>query len=258
MARVAVAIVVLSAAALVGHAQSPARDASPPPPATSVGGSVRGRVMMADSDVPVRRARVTLTPETGQPLDAIYADSEGRFELAGVPPGRYAAAAWKSGYVEARFGARNAWDRHVAIAVVAGGTVDGLTLTLVRGAAISGRVVDDFGEPMIGASVRVGRIAAVNGHPQFVTVGLPTETDDLGEYRVGGLPTGAFIVSVFAWPPANAFAVPPEQRAGLARLVMPRVLFYPQSLFITQARLITLRAGEDASAIDVTFGGQGA
>ena len=54
-----------------------------------------------------------------------------------------------------------------------------------RGAAISGVVVDDSGEPIAGASVMVER-AGPTGRPRPpIHVGM---TDELGEYRVGSLP----------------------------------------------------------------------
>jgi hypothetical protein len=58
MARAASAIVVLDVAALVGHAQSAVRDAPAQKPSTGV---IRGRVVVAGTDVGVRKAPVTLT-----------------------------------------------------------------------------------------------------------------------------------------------------------------------------------------------------
>lgn len=107
MARASALIVVLSAATLTIYAQTPSRDAPPPSQQTAATATIRGRVMIAGTDVPVRKARVTLATDTGASAEPIYADNDGRFEFLGVKPGRYIVAAWKSGYVETKFGARD-------------------------------------------------------------------------------------------------------------------------------------------------------
>jgi hypothetical protein len=247
----AAALLVLVAATFA-RAQAPVRNRPGTAAQTAV---IRGRVLIAGSDIGVRKARVSLTPETGAPQDPIYTDSEGRFEFSGVAPGRYVAAAWKSGWVEAKFGARTMWDRHVSLVATAGTVVDDVQLALQKGAAISGRVVSDGGEPLVGMRVAVGRAIVRNGRPQIETVGVGTETDDLGEYRVGGLPPGTFVVSVFGFPPPSGL---PGRAGGpgpglLDPLQRPHTVFYPQTLSLTQAVPILLHAGDDVNAVDVTF-----
>ncbi len=251
----ATVLLILSAATL-GRAQEPARAR---PPAAAETAVIRGRVLIAGSDIGVRKARVSLTPETGAPRDPIYTDSEGRFEFSGVTPGRYVAAAWKSGWVEAKFGARTFWDRHVSLAATAGAVIDDVQLALQKGAAISGRVVSDGGEPLVGMRVAVGRVVVRNGRPQFEMVGVGTETDDLGEYRVGGLPAGAFVVSVSGFPPPSSLpaGVGGPGPGMFDPMRRPHTVFYPQTLALTQATPIPLRAGDDVSAIDVAFASTG-
>jgi hypothetical protein len=219
--------------------------------------TIRGRVLLAGTDIPVRKARIIATPEGGRPLDPIYSDGEGHFELRAVPPGRYTVAAWKSGFAEARFGARNAWDRHVPIAAAAGAIVDSIRIELPRGASISGRVVDAFGDPLEGRLVTVARLISASGQRRLQEAGS-TATDDLGEYRVGGLPAGTFVVEVFGFTGSTnsvSFAgelVPTSILAeGIA--VRRQTMFYLESASLARAQPIALRQGEDASGIDLTF-----
>ena len=197
----------------------------------------------------MRKARVTLSGDAGAPRDPIYTDNEGRFEFANLAPARYAVAAWKSGWVETTFGARSFWDRSVSIVVTPGAVVEGVQLALDRGAAISGRVIDEDGEPLVNATVDVGRAIMRDGRLRFISAGS-TQTDDLGEYRVGGLPAGAFVVGVFGFPPPSARA-----SAGVSGDPMqrPHTVYYPQSLTLAQVTPVSLRTGDDVSSIDVTF-----
>jgi hypothetical protein len=230
--------------------QAPPRDVPGGKPAAAV---LRGRIVAAGSDLPVRKARVTLASDSEAPIDPTYCDAAGRFEFTGLPPGRYTVSAWKSGYVPTRFGARTTWDPHVSITLAAGATVDDVELTLAKGAAVAGRVTDELGEPVADVAVTVGRVVVGSGgRMQFQSVASPVTTDDLGEYRIGDLPAGTFIVNAMGWrsnrgPAADRMLPPP----------LPRPTYYPQVASIAQARPITLRTGEDANGIDVTLGATG-
>jgi hypothetical protein len=235
----------------------PSRDfASGAPKPRTATTLVRGRVLIAGTDVPVRKARVTLGSQIAAGGEVVYSDAEGRFEFPAVPPGRYVVAAWKTGYVETKFGARSFWDRPVAIAATPGTPVDGIQIGLVRGASISGRVVDAFGDPLSHRPVTVGRVLAMDGSPRFEQIGA-TDTDDLGEYRVGGLPAGTFVVAVSGRtglaPAALARAQIADERTFGSGPMRFGSLFYPQSPFLTEAQPLTLRAGEDSSGVDITF-----
>jgi hypothetical protein len=164
-------VIVLLVAATFVRTQEPARDRPRTAAETAV---IRGRVLIADGDVGIRKARVSLTPETGATQDPIYTDSDGRFEFSNVTPGRYVASAWKSGWVEARFGARTVWDRPISLAAAAGAVIDDVQLALQKAAAISGRVVSEDGEPLVGMSIAVGRVVAqseTGSAMQHVSVG---------------------------------------------------------------------------------------
>src|SRR5256885_2860530 len=67
----------------------------------------------------------------------------------------------------------------------------------VARAAIAGRVTDSFGDPAVNVIVTVesrGENGATRG------AGL-AETDDRGEYRIGRLPAGRYVVSEFRMDP---------------------------------------------------------
>src|SRR5258705_11386174 len=94
MIRIASAVVFLSAVTLMGQAPSPARDSAPQ---QTGGGSVSGRVLAADTDAPLRNARVQLTSSASLPV--VATDADGRFIVSGLRAGQYGVSARKAGYV---------------------------------------------------------------------------------------------------------------------------------------------------------------
>jgi hypothetical protein len=186
----------------------PPRDTSarPSAPAPEVGtATLSGRVLSADSGQPLRRATVsamsTRPPE--QPRRGAFftpprpfsarTDDEGRFVIRDVPAGDYTLTARRSGYVDQGYGqvTQNGPGRRVTVAD--GAAVGPLQFALVRGGVITGRVVDESGEPAERVQVRVVRAQRIGGQQRYVG-GSGDTTDDLGHYRVFGLPPGEYLV----------------------------------------------------------------
>src|SRR5919198_5357545 len=76
------------------------RDQADQPAGTAV---IRGRIVAADTGAPIRRAQVRATSGGGRG-HLTSTDAEGRFELTGLPAGRWELTASKAGYVTLRYG----------------------------------------------------------------------------------------------------------------------------------------------------------
>ena len=235
MTRIATALVILGAVGLHGQtAPSPAR----PAPQTGTG-VIRGRVTAADTALPIPNVRLSLTMSAGGSnaavgsVDPTLSDSEGRFQFVNLPAGRYTVVAAKAGYLNSRFGARTYFDRPVNVVVVEG-AIDDINMRLVKSAAISGRILDDLGDPAVGASVSVSRRERIDGRERLSIV-KGTQTDDLGEYRIGGLPAGSFLVSV---------------GGGGGTATRWTRTFFPGPVMLSRAQAISVGAGEDAGGRD--------
>jgi carboxypeptidase family protein len=82
------------------------RDAAPPTvrPGTA---ALRGRVVDAQDNHPLRRVRLTLTgaglPPGGLPVST---DDQGRYEFTELPAGRFTLTAQRSGFLPLRYGQR--------------------------------------------------------------------------------------------------------------------------------------------------------
>jgi hypothetical protein len=115
-------------------------------------------------------------------VDVVFSDEGGRFAIALRKVSGVTLAITKAGYA-----ARHV---HATRSEVASGVLDDVRLE--RGAAISGRIVDASGAPAVATIVMARREGARNG--DAAPVQRFTETDDHGEYRIGGLAEGRYVV----------------------------------------------------------------
>jgi hypothetical protein len=77
-----------------------------------------------------------------------------------------------------------------------GERVGELTIRLYKLGAITGSVVDDSGEPLVGVSLRSYRRVLIGGRRVFTPFGGNTMTDDRGMYRLANLVPGEYVISV--------------------------------------------------------------
>jgi hypothetical protein len=231
--------------------QAPARDrrADDDKPGTAI---IRGQVVAADTGTPLRRAQIRVINTSG-PGNATMAqtDAQGRFELTQLPAGRYNLTATRAGYVTMQFGQRAPNQPGTPIELADGQIADKVGFALVRGGAISGRIADEFGEPVSGAQVTVQRYASMGGVRRLTGGGGEggfDRTDDLGQFRLYGLTPGEYYVTAtlrtVEFMPTNTTAVA-SAMDGYAPT------YFPGTPSIADARRVTVRAGQDV--MNITF-----
>lgn len=243
-AAVIVLGVLLGPVALFGQPPPPPpppRDDSPASPRT---GTIRGRVLTADTGDPVRNARVALNDD--EHVAPVLTDGEGRFALTAIAAGQHLVSAAKTGYATTIFGARGT-SRPIRVEVATGGVVDGIDVRIPKGGAISGRVVDEAGDPLPLTTILAEQIIRINGHIDTRRIKM-VETDDLGEYRIFGLSAGRYVVSVVR--------VGGDLGPGLPLDVDGNTTwthsYYPGVAGLAQAQAIAVRPGDDVAGIDFT------
>jgi uncharacterized protein (DUF2141 family) len=158
----------------------PARDNRP----QTGTGLVRGRIT-TDSGQPLRRAPVRLN---GAPTPHVTTtDLDGRYEFTNLPAGHFTVLASRAGYIGTNSDAFDLSD---------GERRDNVNVRVPRGGVISGVVTDEFGEPVIGATVVPMRSQFTQGQRRVMGAGASASTNDIGEYRLYGLTPGQYYVSV--------------------------------------------------------------
>ena len=125
--------------------------ATPQPPETPERATVRGRVVTTTGR-PIAKAVVNLSGPI--PPRYFVTDAQGRFAFTGLNPGDYELLASKGDFLPSPIGQQTAFQSSSRIVVSAGARVNGVTLTLSRGLAVTGTLVDRAGEPLQGVSVQ--------------------------------------------------------------------------------------------------------
>ena len=157
-------------------------------------GRLRGRVMAAETGGPVRRAQVRIMgPDIGS--KTATTDAEGRFEFRDLPAGRFNLSANKSGFVTVQYGQTRPFESGKAIDLTEAQVMDKVDIAMPRGSVISGRLVDEFGDPVADAIVNSMRSVWTGGRRRLQPTGRTAMTNDLGQFRIYGLSPGDYFVS---------------------------------------------------------------
>ncbi|HEU5022842.1 MAG TPA: carboxypeptidase regulatory-like domain-containing protein [Bryobacteraceae bacterium] len=153
--------------------------------------TVQGVIFDEETANPIARSEVSLVPLPGTKTKTVtvLADDHGRYAFSSVPPGWYIVRVSRIGFETGEFGQLRPGLPGKAFEVKDGSDDNQLRQILMRRqAAISGSVVDDnnIGIPDWGVSVYTAR------PPVERIAGV--KTNDRGEFRVGELERGWYIV----------------------------------------------------------------
>jgi hypothetical protein len=238
-------------------------------PAATVSGIVTDAVTKA----PVAAARVLLARVDG-PLTSsltITAGADGRFTASAVPPGAYRIFADRDDYLRG--------EHRGVVQVKSGQPIHDLAIVLTPTGVISGRVMNEHGEPASKIFVRALTESQVLAtFPRWVA---EARTNDLGEYRLFSLPPGRYIVSAQRYPGPHIegtnYRIPtppcPDCRgegigtmalAGLLKsgaFIAPAALagqmyptiYFPGTTELAAGQRIELRPGAEIGGIDLTL-----
>jgi Carboxypeptidase regulatory-like domain len=222
---------------------------------------IRGRVVAADTGLPIRQANVeTYAMSLRNQMAAgriegrsTRTDDQGNFQFEELPAGSYRLTAstsqFSAQYLAFSYGAKgHPMDPGTPIVLSDGETFDKATIALPRGSVIAGRVTDDGGEPL--ARVRASALWFPPGSARGQRLGSDTQTDDLGQFRLFSLAPGEY--AIVAEAPMMTFVDPnmlhtdkdDEPNGFLTR-------FYPGTPDAASAQRVRTRAGGEASGIEI-------
>jgi uncharacterized protein (DUF2141 family) len=190
-----------------------------------------GQVVDATTGAPVPEAIVRLTmpaqvvpdlrvaPDLPAPGGRVMADAEGRFFFTELPAGEYWLEATKDGYARGAYRQRRAGTQGERFRLGEAERRVDMTLPVWKHAVITGTVVDEAGEPVVGVAVRALVRRIVAGRPQYGTVSylVPgATTDDRGMFRLPRVEPGTYVVVV----PFTQTSVPVSVMSGMSASVL--------------------------------------
>jgi len=166
--------------------------------------SAEGIVLDAVTGEPVEDVDVSAAvSEFDSAPITVMSDAKGRFVFPNLPTGKYRLTTLRAGYVSVRpEGRRSPLDAGVWITTRQGQPLKDVVLRIFRAGAISGRVLDARGQPVVNAEANLIRQSYDDrgrqiSQPQYLGRDLGGgTTNDRGEFRIFGIPAGEYRVRI--------------------------------------------------------------
>src|SRR5215475_4258089 len=229
-------ILLCAAPVRVAIAQAGARENTEAAPQGRRDGVITGRIVndtgrpVAGAPILIIKAGVKITSG----IQTATADDEGNFKATGLGPGSYMISTNVPGYVVARTDSESDYHR----------PGENITINLIKGGVITGRVTDPYGEPMVGVRVQASKERELEGGQKYVgdmrQMGGRL-TDDRGVYRIYGLEPGVYVVGV-----SNDQA----RLYGGYFAGREATTWHPSSPRATAAEIM-VRSGEEITGVDI-------
>ncbi len=206
-------------------------------------GKITGHVTAADTGKPLAGAVMHLIRWEGGRGTQSYGrtDNQGQFLFDKLLPGSYQLSAVADRHVGLDFGQKIPTEPSRRIELTDGQSFEHADIALPRTSAISGRLTDEFGDPVPNVSVQIARVVYAAGKTRLMPIGSPNlvrPTDDLGQFRIFNLPPGDYYVLALSGPFAGA-----DDASGFAPT------FYPGTRVATQAQAVHVDFGQDLEGI---------
>jgi hypothetical protein len=246
---------------------------------------LRGMVVVDDgSGRPLRRATVSIRDAASGVDRTEMSDDQGRFTFTLLARARFSLTATKLGYVTTYHGSVQPGRKPGGTLELPAGQRDlAVTIKMLRGAAISGRVRDSGGRAVAGVHIDVLEARGPSGSrlllaaPTFSAQPAVT-TDEHGDYRIWGLLPGSFVVQAtrsapnpdpgrrittaaeIQWALLQLRPGGPGPAASIAaarplsaNAVMTSSVYYPDAINAAGAVAIPVTAGQDRTGVDVVL-----
>ncbi len=205
--------------------------------------AIRGRILAAETGRPLRGARITVSaPGVTRSTST---NSRGEYEVKDLPAGRFTIAAARSGYMRLLLGQRHPDDIGRPLTLADGQAVERVDLALPRMGLISGRVVDETGEPVQSARVHAVRYEFFRGRRRLVPAGSDAQTDDTGRFRLLNMPPGEFLVTANL---RDTWVAGPERH-----VYAYSASFFPSVASAREAARVKVALGQETPNVDIAL-----
>ncbi|HET9131343.1 MAG TPA: carboxypeptidase-like regulatory domain-containing protein, partial [Terriglobia bacterium] len=207
-------------------------------------GTITVNVFDSVTHNPIVGARVTFIYFQSPPpniVTSVNSDANGQAIFKDLNEGRYGIGADKDGYVSTPTAAVTN-----TVELRAEKRKTDVTVNLVPGALITGRVLDPDGLPVAKATVSLSRLTYRNGLPTLPPVagsGVSNTTDDRGEFRISGTAPGNYYLRV------ELHLI--DCRTCVSWDLLPRTSYYPGVVDSRAGVPIAVSTGQNILSLDV-------
>jgi hypothetical protein len=212
---------------------------------------LEGTVVNAVTGEPLKKVHLTMRP-LGAPNGVPYGtmtDNAGHFLMDDVDPGRYNFSASRNGFVEQTYSPQGSTNRNALLALSNGQHLNDVVFKLTPQGVISGRILDEDGEPLANVAVECLRYGYQRGTRQLMNEN-GISTNDLGEFRLSGLRPGKYVISA-TYQSRNVMeserAIGTEVEDGYA------TIYYPSSTNPERASAVEITPGAQISGINMNL-----
>lgn len=228
--------------------------ATPQQPAAK--GVLEGIVVRAGTGEPIAGAQVILTSSLFRPdgfngpspIPPGTTGSDGRFSFKDMDAATYRIAVAASGYVRQEYGQQSLAGTGKSVYLAAGQTLKDLNIALTPAATVTGRILDDAGQP---APETLVQLVTETWGPQgrnFRGAGM-ANADDRGEFRMFGVTPGRYYLVAGS---VQVLQVPEPGAGDVISIRTSRTVyaptFYPGVPDTSAATMVDLKSGSEFRA----------
>ena len=279
----------LAAAPLFAQDAPALPDKVAPAPKVQSNGRITGMVLCGDTRKPARGALLVLTilpnadgaqtPE-GRHNAMLRVGLDGSYSAEHLAPGEYSVIAMLPGYLtpfddmvgsqmhDLSPAEQRAMLSRQGTVVVRGSETETLNMTLVRGAAVSGRVLYSDGSPAAQVSIDLEDVKAASKPGSSVEDNMNVgramrsmftqqsiSTDDQGHFRVAGLQPGTYRIAALQSLTASDLGGEGGMGMMFGAMIDASALhfFSGDTIHRKAAKTYELRAGDEVTGIDITI-----
>jgi len=242
---------------IVRNAPAPVAPGQPNPAATQTAPNAgqRGAAPQGAAGQANAGAAAGATPS----IAPVFTDDQGKFQITDLEPGTYRLFSARNGYARMEYGQKLLKRPGTVLNITAGQVMKDVAFKLTPAGTVTGRIVDDLGEPLPGLTVQILRSTYDQNGKRTLQPTSTAKTNDLGEYRVYYVPPGRYFVSALAAAPSFdailAAAANPGGGANTNEVVAPGYIqtYFPNTTDYTRAVPIEVLPGSEITAIHFTM-----
>jgi hypothetical protein len=190
----------------------------------------------------------------------VFTDDQGKFQITDLDPGTYRLFAARNGFARMEYGQKLINRPGTVLNLTAGQSMKDVAFRLTPAGTVTGRIVDELGEPLPGLTVQILRSTYDQNGKRTLQPVSTAKTNDLGEYRVYFVPPGRYFVAALAAAPSfdailAAAANPGGGGANSNEVVAPGYVqtYFPNTTDYTRAVPIEVVPGSEINAIHFTM-----